>query len=414
MAQPQAYASAPSRADPDRGLQPRRPQICFLYIAQSHQVLHSISIAVALARNRPDIDVHILTTQEDGLSYARSIVDELGGAPLHWRLLGPAWLRAAHPAGQVPLKLPMLAANVRLLRRFDVIVAPERTTAVLRDFGLRTQKLVYTQHGAGDREGPFEKRLGRFDLVFAAGAKQRDRMIGEGLVAPNACAVVGYPKFEVVDRLHRRPPPRFTRDRPVVLYNPHFSAAISSWPSWGPRILASFAAQDEYNLVFAPHLRLFEGRSAADVGALAAFASAPAIHMDLGTRATVDMTYTTLADIYLGDVSSQIYEFIRRPRPCLFLNAHGVDWRGDESYRHWRFGPVIDEVAPLLESLDGARLSHAAYVDEQRAGLSYTFDMDDRPSSQRAADAILALMEPRSAAVGPPELGQLARNQSAA
>jgi hypothetical protein len=368
-----------------------RKRVGFLYIAQSHQVLHSISVAVALARRRPDIDVHVLATHEDSLSYAKEIVDGLGGAHLQWTLLGPAWLRAASRPGQVPLKLPMLAANAARLRAFDVIVAPERTTAALRWWGRRSQQLVYTQHGAGDRGGPFEKRLGSFDLVFAAGAKQRDRMVDEGLVAPQACAVVGYPKFDVVDRLPTRPSP-FGRDRPVVLYNPHFSGGLSSWPRWGAEVLARFADQSEYNLVFAPHLRLFEGRSADEIDALEPYRRHPAIHIDLGTRATVDMTYTTLADVYLGDVSSQIYEFIRRPRPCLFLNAHDARWQGDESYRHWRFGPVLDRVEDLLETVDAARTSLPAYAPEQVESFNYTFDTSGQPASDRGADAIAALV----------------------
>jgi hypothetical protein len=397
MGEPQAVAAPSATEIRGAAATARRPRIAFLYLAQAHQVLHSISVAVALARGWPDIDVHVLTTQEDSLDYARSIVGDLGGAPLTWTLLGPAWLRAAHPRGQVPLKLPMLAANARRLGGFDVIVAPERTTAALRQLGLRSQKLVYTQHGAGDREGPFEKRLGLFDLVFAAGAKQRDRMVGEGLVAPEACAVVGYPKFDVVDRLERPPGPRFARDRPVVLYNPHFDPRISSWPRWGAQVLSQFAVQQDYNLILAPHLRLFEGRSAADVEALAPFVGHPAIHIDLGTRATVDMSYTTLADLYLGDVSSQIYEFIRRPRPCLFLNANGASWQGDESYRHWRFGPVIDQIERLLQSVGAARKSYPAYVAEQVESFNYTFDMAGPPASERAAEAILSLLTPQAA-----------------
>jgi hypothetical protein len=381
---------APRRAEPPR------KRIGFLYIAQSHQVLHSISVAVALARRRPDIDVHVLATHDDSLSYAKEIVEKLGGAPLQWTLLGPAWLRAAASPGQVPLKLPMLAANALRLRTFDVIVAPERTTTVLRWWGHRSQQLVYTQHGAGDREGPFEKRLGLFDLVFAAGAKQRDRMVDEGLVTPRACAMVGYPKFDVVDQLPRRPSP-FGRDRPVVLYNPHFSGSLSSWPRWGAEVLARFADQSDYNLVFAPHIRLFEGRSADEIDALAPYHGHPAIHIDLGTRATIDMTYTTLADVYLGDVSSQIYEFIRRPRPSLFLNAHGARWQGDESYRHWRFGPVLDSVGDLIEEVGAARTSLPAYAPEQVESFNYTVDTSGRPASERGADAIAALVDQRAA-----------------
>ena len=371
---------------------PRRAQVGFLYIAQAHQVLHSISVAVELARSRPDIDVSVLSTHEDGLSYARATVKALGGAPITWALLGPAWLRDAHKLGQAPMKLPMLAANAWRLRRFDMLVAPERTTTALRWLGPSRQKLVYTQHGAGDREGPFEKRLGLFDLVFAAGAKQRDRMVDEGLVGPEACAVVGYPKFDVVDALPRSRPPPFAYDRPVVLYNPHFASRISSWPLWGPDVLAAFADQQDFNLVFAPHVRLFEGQAAADIPALAPYLGHPSIHIDLGSRAAVDMTYTTLADVYMGDVSSQVYEFIRQPRPCLFLNANDASWVGAESYRHWRFGPVIDTVDGLLPKIRGAQQTLPLYAQEQIESFAYTFDTNGCSASRRAADAIMGLL----------------------
>ena len=39
-----------------------RPRVCFLYIAQKHQVLHSLSIAHALARGWPDIEVENAAT----------------------------------------------------------------------------------------------------------------------------------------------------------------------------------------------------------------------------------------------------------------------------------------------------------------------------------------------------------------
>lgn len=393
-ANPGTRDTRPVRSDaPAAG---RRARVGFLYIAQSHQVLHSISVAVALARNRPDVEVHVLSTHDESLTYAKEIVAGLGGAPIVWSLLGPGWLRAAHRPGQAPMKLPMLAANAPRLATLDVIVAPERTTTALRWLGLRSRRFVYTQHGAGDREGPFEKRLGLFDLVFAAGAKQRDRMVGEGLVSPQACAVVGYPKFEVVDALPKPKPPPFAHERPIVLYNPHFAASLSSWPRWGHEVLTAFADQHDYNLVFAPHVRLFEGRTASDVPALAPFVGHPAIHIDLGSRAAVDMTYTTLADLYLGDVSSQVYEFIRRPRPCLFLNANDVPWRDSESYRHWRFGPVVGAVDHLLTKVRAAQDSHADYVDEQRASFAYTFDTTGLSASRRGADAIAGLLAPAS------------------
>ena len=377
---------------PATGLKPTA-RVCFLYIAQAHQVLHSLSAAVALAQARPDIQVDVAATDPDVLDYARLIVDLLGHAPIRWRLLGPGWLRSLRMPDGAPPKLPMLAANAHALAGYDVIVAPERTTSVLRRLGVRA-RLVYTQHGAGDRAGPFEARLSQFDLVFAAGAKQRDRMISEGLVAPDHCAVVGYPKFDLVDQLRPTLPRLFAETRPTVLYNPHFLPALSSWPQWGPAILEAFAGQRRYNLIFAPHLRLFGGRPTAKVPELAPFLGHTGIHLDLGgTSAAIDMTYARLADIYLGDVSSQVYEFIREPRPCVFLNAHGAAWRGDESYRFWKFGPVVDRVETLFPVLDAAKESHGLFRKAQAEGLQETFSFTPEGCSHRAAMAIAALVD---------------------
>jgi len=371
---------------------PPAGRVCFLYIAQEHQTLHSISAAVELARLRPDVEVEVVSTRPATIAFLEGLLQKLGGAPIRLRLAGPGWLRALTPGGGTPLKLPMLLANARLFAGYDVIVAPERTTAALRWFGVRHPQLVYTQHGAGDRGGPFEPRLKTFDLVFAAGPKQRDRMAEAGLVPPERCAVIGYPKFDVVDALNPELPRLFAEDRPIVLYNPHFDPKLSSWPTWGPAILAAFAAQSRYNLVFAPHIRLFEGADPRSIEALAPFLDNPAIHMDLGSVAAIDMTYTRMVDVYLGDASSQVYEFLRVRRPCLFLNSHQAQWRDDESYTHWRFGPVVEEPYNIIANVDAARSGHKLYRPAQDECFRRTFDLGGETSSVRAARAIERLL----------------------
>jgi hypothetical protein len=72
----------------------------FLYIAQAHHLLHSISVAVELARRRPDFTVEVVTTSADALHYARLLVGLIGPDPISWRLLGPRWLpRLSGPPG---------------------------------------------------------------------------------------------------------------------------------------------------------------------------------------------------------------------------------------------------------------------------------------------------------------------------
>ncbi len=366
-----------------------RPKVCFLYIAQTHQILHSLPIAVALARGWPGLEVEIAATAQDHLDYAEGLIAALGGAPIRSRLLPPAWLRRVRlKEASTPPKALMLAANAWALSKLDAIVTPERTSALLRQFGVRDTLLVYTQHGAGDRGGVFEPRLRKFDLVMAAGPKQRDRMVGEGWVKAQNCAMVGYPKFDIIDALPGSPMPVFPDDKPIVLYNPHFHATLGSWPRFGVRILEQFAADDRFNLIFAPHIKLFDGASSAMLASLEPFRDHPRIHIDLGGSAAIDMTYTRAADLYLGDVSSQVYEFLRTPKPCVFLNVSNADWRDDESFHHWRYGPVLSDVDRLTDAIQAARLGQGDYVETQRTGFAESFDLQATPSSERAARAI--------------------------
>lgn len=370
---------------------PGRPRVCFLYVAQKHHVLHSLSVAQELACRWPQLAVEVAATDEAVLRYARSVMRKLGGAPVSWRLLGPSWLRVFRSRG-VPWKVPMLAANRRALAGFDVVVTAELTSSMLADKRRAGPAFIYTHHGAGDSPIAFEPRLRRFDLVFAAGRKQRDRMAAEGLVPQEHCPIVGYPKFDLVDRLDAPRPALFRERRPVVLYNPHSEAALSSWPIWGRQVLAAFTRQSDYNLIFAPHLRLFGGRTPKQIPELADFIGRESIHMDTaGSSAAVDMTYTQLADVYLGDMSSQVYEFLRIPRPCVFLNVRGACWRDCESYRHWRFGPVVEDLSRLLHTIDEARTTHALFRPEQLRGLAETFDVSELSSSRRAAAEIAKL-----------------------
>jgi hypothetical protein len=367
-----------------------RRRVCFLYIAQTHQILHSLPIAIALARDWPDIDVHIATTTQEHLDYVRRLLTTLNLPPIPSRLLPPHWLRELRLNGSTtPPKALMLAANARRLGRYDAIVTPERTTALLRKLGVTNSKLVYTQHGAGDRGGPFEPRLKQFDLVMAAGPKQRDRMLDEGWVTPQTCAMVGYPKFDIVDALPSSPLPVFADPKPVVLYNPHFHPTLGSWPRWGRQVLEQFAGDTRYNLIFAPHIRLFEGADPRAIEALAPFVDHPRIHLDLGGPAAIDMTYTRAANLYLGDVSSQVYEFLRTPKPCVFLNASGTDWRGDESFHHWTYGPVLNSADGVVDAIAAAQLGHADYLETQKCGFAESFDLQATPSSVRAAQAIV-------------------------
>jgi CDP-glycerol glycerophosphotransferase (TagB/SpsB family) len=99
-----------------------------------------------------------------------------------------------------------------------------------------------------------------------------------------------------------------------------------------------------------------------------------------------------MADIYLGDVSSQVYEFLKKPRPCVFINAHRCAWEEDPNFAHWQAGPVIETIDRLDAALDQAIRDHdVLYRPIQEQLFGYTFDLAAEPSAQRAARAILKI-----------------------
>jgi hypothetical protein len=370
---------------------------------QVHQVAHSLPIALALARAGVDAEIVVATTNPrlsaevirlgGGLIGQGVRLVELGLKSARSRVLAGA-LEGLLPAA----KLLVYGDNLDFFRALDLLVVAEKTSLVLKTrYGLGNLAIVHTRHGAGDRAIGFDKASAGFDHVLVSGAKIRDRLIQEAKVDPNRISVVGYPKFDLAPAragVH----PVLNERRPVVLYNPHVSPHLSSWYGAGRRVLDWFLAHEEYNLIFAPHVMLFERPFVLSIERLRLdragridqrYLRAPNIHIDLGSRASTTMAYTDRADIYLGDASSQVYEFLVRPRPCVFLNDRGLAWQDDINFAHWRSGPVIAEVADLGEALARAQdHQEDTYRPIQQALFDYSFDLTAELSSVRAARAL--------------------------
>lgn len=367
-------------------------RVCFLLNHYAtHQVAHAAPFAFELSRREPHADVTIACTSDAQRDAALQLGLVFPGQ--HAKIVR-LQMSLAYRAADVLLsrfvfvaKRGMLASNLEFFRGFDAIAAPEKNFLELRTrFGLTGVRLIHTRHGAGDRKGSFDERAREFDLTLVAGQKILDRLTERDLVSEGKIAVVGYPKFDLADA---SPPPLFANARPTVLYNPHFDAKVSSWRSHGVAVLDWFAARRDYNLMFAPHVVLFERARRHRAQLPRRMRASNNLRVDLGSAASSDMTYTRAADIYLGDVSSQVYEFIARPRACVFLNAHAVRWEGDPHYAHWRFGPVIERVEQLDKALVSAQRDSARYEAAQREAFAYTFSREPgRSAAQRGADAV--------------------------
>lgn len=392
---------------------PRPRRIGFLFNHEHlHQIAHSAPIAFELARLDPLIEVLLLASSAAQLDYLQQLAARYPGTRCQLiRLRLPALWRP--PARLLDAMLPytrvaMLLANRALLATLEVLVVPEKTSLLLRTrFGLKGLKFVHTRHGAGDREVGFDRSSGGFDLVLLSGPKVRDRLQQAGLLRAQGHAIIGYPKFDLL-RNAAPLPKLFDNDRPTVLYNPHFSPRLSSWFRHGLAVLDYFHRSDRYNLIFAPHVMLFRKRLQISIDRLrierpgkipARFRDCPHLLIDTGSARSVDMTYTRAADLYLGDASSQVYEFLQQPRPCVFLDAHASAWQGDANYTHWQAGPVIDDISRLDETLARAFRSHAEWQPQQAALFAHSFDFGAKPSAVRGAEAILEFLD-RAAPAG--------------
>ncbi len=364
-------------------------KVVFPYLTQAHLLLHSLPIAAALAERHREVEVVVASPRQVLIELARRLVARHAPlAPLRFDRL------ALGPGDRLRLDLGLsrrhsesyaLLRNRRYFAGFDAVVTPERGALFLRRVGVRTP-LIWTHPGAGDGDAQDAAASG-FDFVLLAGRKIERRLLDAGALRAGRYVTGIYAKFDWTAAAPRER--LFQNERPTVLYNPHFCALRSSWPRLGRGVLDTLAASTRYNLVFAPHLRLFDAPRDADAAAFSAYAGLPHVRVDLGSERSIDMSYTRGADVYLGDVDSQVAEFVTRPRPCTFFNARRADWRGDPQYFAWTMGPVLRWADRLEAQLDRAIERQAYYVEAQRAYVDDSFGEHTGPSAARGADAIV-------------------------
>lgn len=380
-------------------------KICFLFNHdQTHQVAHSLPIALQLIANKAAEVTLAVTSTALEAEIRRLSGAALGNAPLVQletkSALSVTLVRMLD--GLVPArKLLIYRDNLDFFRQFDAIVVSEKSSLILKSrYGLTDVKFIHTRHGAGDRAIGFNAESAQFDLILVSGEKIRNRLVHDAGVPAEKIQVTGYAKFDI--KVAAPKPLFMDNDRPTILYNPHPSPHLSSWFEFGADILEQFYKSDRYNLIFAPHVMLFARPWTVTIDKFSiAYAKKPAqryfdaphMLLDLGGPACTDMTYTNAADLYLGDVSSQIYEFLYRPRPCLFLDAHDTKWQGDPNYRHWTTGPVITDASNIIAAVDAAFATQSAYLDAQRHVLADSFSVTEEAASLRGAKAIIAYLD---------------------
>ncbi|WP_188656474.1 hypothetical protein, partial [Stakelama pacifica] len=343
--------------------------LAFVFIGGEHQVLHLAPVAAAISLRHPNIAVECICADERTATALLKVAETMGAGTMKVTQITWPWASrmAARLTGiQSSAKGPLLAKIRWLLRNSHAIIVPERTSAALRCLGWR-RPLIHFRHGAGDRAPSSEVRLRAFDFIFVAGQKDIERAVAQGIDRKKLSAV-GYIKM---DYLRTMPAGSrlFDNDRPIVVYNPHFDRSISSI-SLARDVIARFREQERFNLIFAPHIRAFENLDAVSRAKWQKLSEPGHIIVDLDSPRLFDMTYTRAASIYLGDMSSQLYEFLTTPRPVAFLNAHGANWKDDSRYAGWHLGEVGSGTDDVLDVIDRAFARHPERVQKQSEAVA--------------------------------------------
>lgn len=369
-------------------------RVAVLLGAEAYQAYHVADIGFELA-GRDGVDVEFVALLPEALDQLsrlertpadRLVPRRLLHVPFHLRqlqkarvfgTLKPAVLRDRH--------------NRALLSGYDAIVTPTDHVRVLRPLLKPRPQMIYVNHGIGGRAASYSDKYLGFDFVLVAGPNDERRLLEKHRIRPGHYAVTGYPKFDAARRLSQGSARLFDNGRPTVLFNPHSKRALRSWEKFARALIDHAARTGEFNLIVAPHAKLFGRRTNAERQRWEALAVPGRIIVDLGSERSLDMTYAMAADIYAGDVSSQVYEFLTEPKPCIFLNAHGIDWERDPDFANWALGDVIETPAEAIEAIRHSSERHPLYAGRQRERMAAVVDPSSGAAA-RGADAILSYL----------------------
>lgn len=377
----------------------------------AHQAAHIAGIMREMALSDDDFRIVAATGTPTIAATVRDLVGESAAGRIDWKDL------SLSPGLSALLAIPNKIAPVRriarlyqalmLIREMDAVISTERTCLRIRrrlrkDMGDAAPYFIYVPHGSGDRNVAYHPELRQYDYHLLSGRKLVDEMVGHDIAREDQCRVIGYAKFDAVSGQGQRR--IFQNDLPTIVYNPHFDPKISSWYDHGPQLLTALASMsDRFNVVFAPHVMLFRkklhispeyrmARFRPEIPDVAR--AAPNILLDVDGPRLFDMSYTLSSDIYVGDVSSQVYEFLRFPRPVFFMDAAR---QGDDAYPFWRNGPVHTSIVSLLRDLVRYQSIGENYRTIQQTLFSYTIDVDPlHTASQRGGKAITDIVGRRS------------------
>jgi len=363
-------------------------KVAFLFLGETLLIPHLYPIVEAVVEAAPalPVDLWVATSMHEAL--IGSWLREAGIGSVRIRRAPGFRTLSGYQDGRnppLPAKLPTLFRLAPRLRGVPIIVCAEQTSLWLPRVLPMRARFLNVLHGAGTMMNRDDRRRRAAWKTIVPAEREREALAAHG-IDPASVVVAGYVKAGFRHLTTARA--LFETDQPIVLYAPHWQRHRSSWWQWGEQAIETVISSGRYNLIFAPHQRLVE--KATGVRNVAArIAGLPHVHCDLDSFAMVDGSYTAAADLYLGDTSSQVVEFLMRPRPCVFLDPLSVTWQGDPSYEMWSAGEVVTDITALDAALARAPGTHSTFVALQERFAQAQLGDTSGAAPARAAQVIL-------------------------
>lgn len=341
--------------------------IAFLWLGETLLIPHMWPIIESLAETRSDLQIDIWTSTSAHEALLKSWqVERYPNVHLrHSRMFREVPSVNLGKNTESPAKIPMLRSLLPHIGGYKAIVVAEQTSLwlpkMLGRFKRRIPPFIYTLHGAGPIVHGRWKRLLSAQKAMVCSEARRQELRDLGM-AEDRIEITGYAKSAFRQLTLNRH--LFSNDRPIILYNPHWQPARSSWPQWGREVLARLVADGRWNIVFAPHQRIVETDDQL-LAFLDGFGEHDNLHVDLDSFAMVDGSYTRMADLYLGDSSSQVVEFLISPRPVVLLQPPDMTDLFAQRAGYDILGETVTEASRIIDAIAEAPAKFARYEEAQ-------------------------------------------------
>jgi len=371
-------------------------KVVFLYLYGLHQLYHSAITAMELGElGKNEVlclscnDEHTRVLKKIKSYYPNSKTQILTlRQPFRYKYLN--FKKKTYPSVNAMIKI----AKKYLIDADYVLTTSHGTPKMFKKYNINKPKFIYQYHGCGDRKYGFDPNFKRFDFMLLPGVYHQDRLVEEKIIPKGNTAIVGWPKFDFSFKKMQSKTKFFDNDNPIVLYTPHWEPKLTSYKKYSKILLEFFKNNSQkYNFIFAPHLLIKHWRVHYNYETNFDEFISDNVIIDFGSDYSTDGTYLNVSDVYIGDVSSMVYEFIAmKNRPCVFLNANEIEWKNNTDYRFWQYGSVVEEPKEFESKLNEAFNNNDFLLFQKERIVEY-LNITDVSSSKRAANVIDKLVE---------------------